>query len=142
MSRKTLLIAAAILFVAAFLLGFVPQYLGKSSAESRLNDTTQQLSAERESTRMDGLGLLIGYVYLQTNLKNYGIASQYATKYFDRARAMASQTADAGRQAFLNSVLAKRDDVIGGLAKGDGATLGVVQDLFQRTLDATPTGWK
>jgi hypothetical protein len=39
-------------------------------------------------------------------------------------------------------MLAKRDVVTGGLAKGDPGTLAAVQDLFQRTLASTGADWK
>lgn len=108
MNRKALLIVAGSLVVVAFLLGFVPQYL---KVRDLANQLREQLNSERDKSQMDELGLLCGYVYLQTNLKNYGLAGQYSTKCFDRVRAMNGQSA-----------LAKRDSITQGLAKGDPAS--------------------
>lgn len=142
MNRQTLLIAGGALIVAAFLLGFVPQYLKARDLDSQLGAARQQLSAESEKSQMDQLALLCGYVYLETNLKNYGLASQSSTKFFNRVQVMTGQAPDSNRQAFLQASLAKRDLVTGGLAKGDPSTLAAVQDLFQNALETAQTGSK
>jgi hypothetical protein len=87
---------------------------------------------------MADLSLLIGLVYLETNQKNYGLASQHSTKFFDRVRTMVGAETDPNRKAFLHDALAGRDPVTAGLAKGDPVTLPAVQDLFQRALKASP----
>ena len=142
MNRKTLLIVGGSLVVAAFLLGFVPQYLKARDIASQLGAERQQLNSERGKSQMGELGLLCGYVYLQTNLKNYGLAGQYSTKFFDHVRAMNGQAPDSNRQAFLQSALAKRDSITQGLANGDPSIVGALQDLFQSTLQTTQTGPK
>ena len=103
MNRKTLLIAGGALVLGAFLLGFVPQYLKARDLDNQLGALRQQLNSEREKSQMDELALLCGYAYLETNLKNYGLASQYSTKFFDRVRAMTSEAPNSGRQAFLQA---------------------------------------
>jgi hypothetical protein len=142
MNRKILLIVGGSLVVAAFLLGFVPQYVKARDLASQLGAERKQLNSEREKSQMDELGLLCGYVYLQTNLKNYGLAGQYSTKFFDRVRAMNGQAPDSSRQAFLQSALAKRDSITQGMAKGDPSIVGALQDLFQSTLETTQTAAK
>jgi hypothetical protein len=139
MNRKTLLIVGGSLVVAAFLFGFVPEYVKSRDLARQLGAERQQLNSEREKSQMDELGLLCGYVYLQANLKNYGLAGQYSTEFFNRVRAMNGQTADSSRQAFLQSALAKRDSITQGLAKGDPSIVGALQDLFQSTLQTTQT---
>lgn len=142
MSWKAGLAGGAILVIAAFLFGFIPQYRKAASLNDELTGAQQQLNAEREKSQMERAGLLIGYIYLETNLKNYGLAGQSAPKFFDELRAMANRTSDPGWQALISAAVAKRDPVMSGLAKGDPATLAAVQDLFQRTLDATQGEWK
>ena len=134
MNQKSCLIAGAVLVVAAFLLGFIPQYLKSRDLESQLSGVRQQLDSEREKSQMDELGLLSGHIYLETDLKNYSLAGQYSSKFFDAVRAMMSQAPSSNRQAFLQEVLAQRDSVTGGLAKGDPGTISAVQDLFSRSL--------
>jgi hypothetical protein len=142
MSQKTMVIVAGLLVVTALLLGFVPQYLKSRDLEQQLNSTRQELALQGVKLQGDELDLLIGYVYLQTNLKNYGLAGQSSTKFFDRVRAMQGQVSDPNRQKFLQAALSKRDAVIAGFAKGDPATAATVQQLFQGALETTGTGWR
>jgi hypothetical protein len=142
MNRKTGLIVAGVLFVAAFLLGFVPQYLKARALDNQLGAVHQQLNSEREKSQMDELGLLCGRIYLETSLKNYGLAGQYSTKFFDEVQAMARQAPDSNRYSFLQKALAQRDAVTGGLAQGDPGTLSAVQELFQRMLQVAGNGSK
>ena len=137
MNQKTLLIVGGGLVVAAFLLGFVPQYVKARDLDNQLGAARQQFNSEHEQIQMDELGLLCGYVYLETNLKNYGVAGQYSSRFFDRARAMMGQAHDSSRQDFLQEALSKRDSITAGLAKGDPSTMSAVQDLFQRALETT-----
>jgi hypothetical protein len=142
MNWKTRLIVGGVLIVAAFLLGFVPQYRKGRALDNQLSVVRQQLNSEREKSQMDELGLLCGHVYLETNLKNYGLASQYSTKFFDEIQTMISQAPDSNRQSFLQEALAQRDAVTGGLAQGDPGTLSAVQDMFKRVLEAAENGSK
>jgi hypothetical protein len=142
MSQKMRLIVGGALVVAAFLLGFVPQYLKGRALDNQLSAVRQQLNSEHEKLQMDELGLLCGHVYLETSLKNYGLAGQYSSKFFDGVQAMMSQAPDSNRQSFLQETLAQRDAVTGGLAQGDPGTLSAVKDLFKRALEAAENGSK
>lgn len=135
MNRKFCLIVGGVMVVAAFLLGFVPQYLKNRNLDSQLGAVRQQLNLEQDKTQNDRLGLLCGHVYLETNLKNYGLASQYSSEFFDLAGALMSHAPASNRQAFLQEVLDQRDSVTGELAKGDPSSVSTVQDLFRKSLD-------
>lgn len=139
MNRRIVAIAGAAFILAAFLAGFIPQYLKSRDVGNQLDAAREQLATEQAKSQLDEIGLLISYVYVEANLKNYGIAGQYATRFFDRVRSMEDQTQDPNLRAFLSTALAKRDAVIGGLAKGDPSTVDSIQDLVQRTLQVTRT---
>lgn len=83
---------------------------------------------------MAGLTLSIGRVYLEVNQKNFGLASQESTQFFDRVRTVSGSEADPGRKAYLQEALAARDQITAALAKGDPSALPAVQDLFQHAL--------
>lgn len=83
MNRKLCLIVGAVLVVAAFLRGFVPQYLKDRALKIQIGAVQHQLSSEREKSEMDKLALLSGRIYLETELKNYGLASQDSSEFFD-----------------------------------------------------------
>jgi hypothetical protein len=128
MSQRNLAIAVAVLVLAAFLLGFVPQYL-------KSRDLTGQLATAQGHVEADELALSIGRVYLEASLKNYGLAAQSSTQFFDRVRSLAAQEKqEPERQKFLQDALSQRDAVTSGLAKGDAGVLVNVQNLFQRAL--------
>ena len=133
------MIAGGTLFIVAFLLGFVPQYRKAGDLENQLATSRKELTSESGKSQLDEAGLLIGRVYLEANLKNYGVASQYSTKFFNRVRAMADRTRVPKQQAFLQTVLADRDTITSGLPKGDAGAVPAIQELFQRTLQATET---
>jgi hypothetical protein len=139
MNWKTLLIVGGSLVVAAFLLGFVPQYRKVKDLEDQLDSTRHELKLEQSKLQMADLSLLIGLVYVEANLKNFGLAGQHSTKFFDRVRTMAGSETDPNRKAFLQEALSRRDAITAGLAKGDPSTLPAVQDLFQRALKASPS---
>lgn len=136
MSRKTLLITIGTLLVAAFLLGFIPQYMKGRDLNQQLGAAQQQLNLERQKAQMDELGLLCGHIYLETSEKNFGLASQYSSQFFDKVQVMMSQSPDPARQSFLQAALAQRDSITGKLAAGDPGAASAVQDLLQRTLEA------
>jgi len=140
MNQKMCLILGGALVVAAFLLGFIPQYLKGKALDNQLGAVRQQLNSEREKSQVDELGLLCGHVYLETSLKNYGLAGQDSSKFFDGVQAMMSQAPESNRQPLLQEMLAQRDAVTGGLAQGDPGTMSAVQDLFQRALQMAQNG--
>lgn len=142
-NRMKVLLVGASLVVVAFLLGLIPEFLKVRDLNMQLNSARQQLDVERQKLQSDKLDLLIGYIYLQTNVKNYGLASQYSTKFFDSVRVTVGQgTSDPSRKGFLESALARRDAVTSGLAKGDPGTAAAVQELFQTALETSGAEWK
>jgi hypothetical protein len=128
MMNKAVLIAAAL--GAVFLLGFVPQC-------SRANRLDSELRQSREASAGADLRDLIALAYVQSSQKNYGLAAETTGRFFNRVREVANQTQDAARRKGLEDLLAPRDQITAGLAKGDAAVIGGLQDLFTRTRAAT-----
>ena len=54
---------------------------------------------------------LIGLLYVQANQKNYGLAAETGTRFFNRVREVANQAQDATRRKALEDLLAPRDKV-------------------------------
>ena len=122
MKNKAIVAAAALVMV--FLLGFVPQYMKASRLEGELRLSRQQIEGAE-------LRDLIGLAYLHASQKNYGLASETTSRFFNRAREVA-----AGRKP-IEDLTAPRDKVTAALAKGDAAVIGDLQDLFLKTRQAT-----
>ena len=124
MTRNKLLIGFALL-LAVFLSGFVPQYL-------ELGRVRAELESARQAGVLAEVRDLAGYLALETSQKNYGTAASHATRFFDRAKQVHDTTADPRIKQTLAEVLASRDQVTAGLAKGDPAVLAPVQELFRK----------
>jgi hypothetical protein len=123
-------IGVAIALVAVFLVGFVPQYVKANRLDSELRQT-------REAYAGADLRDLIGLAYLQSNQKNFGLAAETSAGFFNRAREVANQTKDATRRKAVEDLLAPRDRITAGLAKGDAAVIEDLQNLFLKTRAAT-----
>jgi hypothetical protein len=127
--NNKIILAGAVL-VAVFLIGFVPMYV-----------KANRLDAELRSARTESAGAelrdWIALAYLQTNQKNYGLAADTTSRFFNRARELANLTQEAGRRKALDDLLTYRDKVTSELAKGDAAALADLQDLFVKTREAT-----
>jgi hypothetical protein len=127
---KNRAIIAAIVLVVVFLAGFVPQYIKANRLDNELRQARQaNLSAELRD--------LIGLAYVQANQKNYGLAAVTTTRFFNRVRDVANQTADQNSKKALDNLLVARDKVTAALAKGDAAVTGDLQELFMKTRQAT-----
>jgi hypothetical protein len=123
-------IVGTIALFAVFLIGFVPPFVKANRLENELRQS-----------RQDGAGAelrdLIGLAYVQGNQKNYGLATETTSRFFNRAREVANQTQDASRRKALEDLLSSRDKVTAELAKGDAAVTGDLQQLFIQTRQAT-----
>ena len=128
MTNKIVVVAVAL--VAVFLLGFLPQHFKASRLEA-------ELSQSRDANAGADLRDLIGLAYLQSSQKNYGLAAATSGQFFNRVREVANQTQDGSRRQALEDLLAPRDRITALLAKGDGAVIGDLQDLFIKTRAAT-----
>jgi hypothetical protein len=123
-------IMGAIALAAMFLVGFVPQYVKASRLETELRQARQENAGAQ-------LRDLISLAYVQANRKNFGLAADTSTRFFGSAREMADQAKDANSRKALEDLLAPRDKVTAELAKGDAAAMGDLQELFDKTRQAT-----
>ena len=127
---KNRVMGAAVALIAVFLVGFIPPYVKANRLENELRQS-----------RQDGAGAelrdLIALAYVQANQKNYGLAAETSSQFFNRAREVTSQTQDVSRRKALEDLLASRDKVTAQLAKGDAAATGDLLELFNKTRQAT-----
>lgn len=123
MRNKVLI--GVLLLIIVFLVGYLPQYL-------ELRSVRAELDTSRQSNALAELRDLAGYLMLETSQKNYGVAAGYASRFFERARQVHDQTADAQVKQTLAEILASRDQVTAAMAQGDPAVLTTVQDIFRK----------
>ena len=127
---KNKAIVAAIALIAVFLVGFVPEYV-------KVNRLENELRQSRQETAGAELRDLIGFAYVQASQKNYGLAAETSSRFFNRVREVANQTQDANRRKGLEDLLVLRDSVTAALAKGDAAVMGDLQQLFVKARQVT-----
>ena len=128
MNNKT--IVAAIVLIAVFLVAFVPQYVKVNRLENDLRQSRQEAAGAE-------LRDLIGFAYVQASQKNYGLAAETSSRFFNRVGEMANPTQDADRRKGLGDLLALRGTVTAALAKGDAAVMGDLQQLFVKVRQVT-----
>jgi hypothetical protein len=128
MKNKTIVVAIALITV--FLVGFVPQYVKVNRLENELRQSRQEVAGAE-------LRDLIGFAYVQASQKNYGLAAETSSRFFNRVREVANQTQDANRRKGLEDLLALRDSVTAALAKGDASVMGDLQQLFVKARQVT-----
>jgi hypothetical protein len=126
---KNRIIVVIILLVAAFLAGFVPQYIKVKRLEN-------ELSVARQESALAELRDLAGLAFVQTSQKNYGLAAATSNRFFTRTREVANQLPDANERKALEDLLASQDKITAELAKGDPAALADLQALFDMTRQA------
>jgi hypothetical protein len=129
MATLNRIILIVILLAAAFLAGFVPQYIKAKRLE-------HDLSTARQENALAELRDLAGLAFVQTSQKNYGLAAATSNRFFTRTREVANQLPDANQHKALEDLLASQDKIAAELAKGDPAALGDLQVLFDKTRQA------
>jgi len=119
-----------VLLIAVFLVSFFPQFLKSRRLETELREARQQCAVAQ-------LRDVIGLAYLQATQKNYGLAAETTTRFFNRTRELANQMPDANSKKTLEDLLIPRDKITAQLAKGDAGVLNDLQTLFLNTRQAT-----
>ena len=126
---KNKVIVAGGLLVVVFLIGFLPEYIRANRFESELQQTRQENS-------FAALRDLAALAYIQAAQKNYGLAAETASRFFNRTREVASQ-APANHRKDLEDLLTVRDRITSELAKGDPGVVTDMQDLYLKTRQLT-----
>lgn len=124
------IIVGVVLLMVAFSAGFIPQYAKGKRLE-------RELSEARHANSLAQLRDLASLAYLQASQKDYGLASATSTSFFDRAREVANQTLDSSGRQPLEEILNLRDQITGGLARGDPGVVNDLQTLLVKTRQAT-----
>lgn len=109
--RSTWMIVSAVLIAAAFLFGFVPQYLKVSGLETDLRNRNGQIELLQARD-------MAGLLHLELARKNYEIASRYSNSFFNLVRAMMNHSEPPVRDD-LEKMLSRRDALTAGIAKAD-----------------------
>jgi len=126
MKWKTVAIVAIVLFVAGFLLGFIPQH--KKAA-----DLTKQLETARLESKLREIRALASLSYIDATKLNYGSAAEDSERMFGVAREVANDTKDDGLRSSLNGLATFRETVMDKLRAADASVLEPLQQIVQKT---------
>jgi hypothetical protein len=125
--RVKLVLTFTAIVLLAFLGGFLPEYFRVRGLQQQIRQADLQLDSSRVRD-------LAGMTFLQTSLKNYGLAGRYSSEWFEAAKSGAARTESPELRQVLDAVLAKRDLITAQLARGDPAAYGSIQGVYQMLL--------
>jgi hypothetical protein len=131
------LIIGLLLIGVVFLTGFLPQYLKVAQLEEEVSNVKQDLASCQMRGGLAELRDLAALMYLEANQKNYGLAGQYSSRYFDQVREAMNQLGDPTLKQKLKEILDLRDAITAGLARGEAEILAEVQNLLIKTHEST-----
>ena len=136
-TRRTKLIATALVLAVAFLLGFVPQYQRARALQREADLDHERLASLQGKLKLADLRDLMGLVYLETSLKNYGVARQHSTEFFTKASQIVSGPGDPSVKAVLRDILPQRDLLTAGLAEGEPTIRTNIEEILSRLYGGT-----
>lgn len=137
MTTKNKILFTVALTVIAFLVGFILQFLEAREARKGLDEANQRVMQLEGRLRLSELRDLSGLMLLETMRRNYGSATGYSTRYFDKVREITTAEGQQG-QTKVSELLNSRDSVNAALAQVDNpASLTTIQMLFERTHELT-----
>jgi hypothetical protein len=143
-SRKRLLLVIAIVIgiVVVFLAGYLPgsSRARRAAEESRqvaqrLEETRNELAKTRYDLDVARLRGRLGEVLHEANANNFGLAAERATAFFDGLRAAVNSnqlTAGSDRNAVLEGILARRDEISADLARADPAVKAKLAEMYMQ----------
>jgi len=132
-TTKWKIIVAFVAIITVFLLGFVPQFLGKRRVTAELEDVRAKLSIAQEQMAIDDVRKLAGWMLLEASRQNYGTAREYSTQYFNKLRELADTSEAAPLRSPASELLKSRDSITSGLAQGTSSVVSELQTLVMAT---------
>jgi hypothetical protein len=127
----------AILLIAGFLAGFIPQHSKANRLEQKLSVSTAQIEACQLSEQLSQLRDAGTLMYVEAIQKNYGISGDDANRFFEQAQRLATSTQDESLRTLLGGTLSMRDRIIADLAKGDAGVVAEMQPIVSKLEQGT-----
>lgn len=112
MKRPQLIAAAAAALLAAFALGFFPQW-------SRAGALSAELDATRGELRFARMEGVLGAALAESLRSNYERSRQLMASFFTELQRRAGEVEDPARRRELEAILAQRDEVITLLSRAE-----------------------
>ena len=126
MKWKAVAIVGTVLFLAGFLLGFIPQHRIASKLAT-------QLEIVRLESKLREIRELASLSYIEAAKLNYGSAAEESERMFGLASEVASATQDDALRNSLNGLSTFHDNVMSKLRAADASVLEPLQQIVQKT---------
>jgi len=126
MNWKTFAIVGAVLFLAGYLLGFIPEH-------QKASTLAQQLETAKLQSKLREIRALASLSYIDATKLNYGSAAEDSERMFGLVSQVSAETKDAGLRNSLNGLLTFRDTVRGKLSAADATVLEPLQQIVEKT---------
>jgi hypothetical protein len=130
MRRKAVIagVVIAVTLVAAYVAGFWPEHRQRTILANELADAQMQLHIADARVRGAALLGLLLTVQDAVESRNYGLAKEYASRFFDAARAEQGTPVDMLREP-INAIVGQRDEVTAAIATADPAVLQTLNEI-------------
>ena len=139
--KKFLLVV--VVLVTVFGLGYVPQYLQVSRLSDELQesmDTYEARLAEMEElNQILQLQRDLGTLLLEVEDRNYGMARERSTEWFDRLADLVSSSATEQTRQALAAISRRRDTLTAMLTEANPDTATHVREMYQALASVTRT---
>src|SRR5688572_24844773 len=135
MTTKTRLLLTLVLGAVVFLLGYIPQFVEKRAIRNELTAANERVTQLENQLKLAEVRDLSGLMLLETLRRNYGSASEHASRYFDKIREIAASETPQGKSK-VGELLNDRESVTTSLAQVDNpASISTIQMVFERTYE-------
>jgi hypothetical protein len=119
--KRTWIVAAIIILIAAFLLGFVPQFRRASQLQEEVRLRDQRIQELQREASLAKVRETASSLYIELTRKNYGLAAQHAAALFNHIGTVLKETSDPKIKSGLENILGEKDSTLTNIAKMDGA---------------------
>jgi len=126
MNWRMFAIVGAVLFLAGYLLGFIPEH-------QKASTLAQQLETVKLQSKLREIRALASLSYIDATKLNYGSAAEDSERMFGLVSQVSAETKDAGLRNSLNGLLTFRDTVRGKLSAADATVLEPLQQIVEKT---------
>src|SRR5262249_18240282 len=126
-----------ILFVGVFLLGFVPEYVKNRDLRSQLENPRKTIEALNLQLQLSELRDLASLMLIEISRQNYGLARDYAGRYYSRLNEVIIEVQDQDLKKSLQELATTRDSMTEALAAATPAALTAAQPIVLKTFDVT-----
>jgi hypothetical protein len=126
-----------VLFIAGFLLGFVPEYLKVRDLRSQLENPRKTIETLKLQLQMSDLRDEASLISIEVSRQNYGLARDYAGQYYTRLNEVIESVQDQAVKKSLEELATTRESVMQALMTATPAASTATQPVVLKTFDVT-----